>query len=263
MLSPSTIASYEAYLRAVPEDFQRMNIFLITSMDAQEAINSIADEHSAKYVKNIYGFISAVLRLNCPSKHISCTLPKGTPKTPYIPTDADVKVILDEAKGTMHEIAVILACYGLRRSEICAITGADVNGDILTINKALVRDKDNNWIIKHTTKNDSSTRQIAIPKDVAAKIKRQGYAFNGFPNATTDWLYGICRKNGIPEFSIHKLRHYFCSKMSALGIDEATILAMGGWVGNSDVMKRVYRHTQVRDKVQKRETSAKLAAELF
>ena len=42
----------------------------------------------------------------------------------------------------------------------------------------------------------------------------------------------------------HKLRHYFASEMSALGVPEADILKMGGWE-TDHVMKSVYRHSMM------------------
>ena len=68
---------------------------------------------------------------------------------------------------------------------------------------------------------------------------------------------------GIEHFSIHKLRHYFASRMSALGIPEADILKMGGW--NSDhVMKSVYRHSMIdKEKNAKQDAADKLSRELF
>ncbi len=57
--------------------------------------------------------------------------------------DEDIRRILEYAKGTEYEIPLILACYGLRRSEICALTTEDINGDILSITKAKVQGKNN------------------------------------------------------------------------------------------------------------------------
>jgi len=68
---------------------------------------------------------------------------------------------------------------------------------------------------------------------------------------------------GIPDFSIHKLRHYFASEMSFLGVSEADILRMGGWE-TDHVMKSVYRHSMMeKEENAKRDTSEKLKNTLF
>lgn len=47
------------------------------------------------------------------------------------------------------EIAVYLAAFGtLRRSEVCALTADDVNGNIISVNKVLVDKGANEWVLK-------------------------------------------------------------------------------------------------------------------
>lgn len=160
----------------------------------------------------------------------------------------------------MFEVAILLACYGLRRSEICALTVNDLHGNILTINKNKVQDKDGNWVIK-TTKTTESTRTVVISPILADKIRKQGFIYQGAPNSITGHLNDVQDRLKIPRFSVHKLRHYFASKMSELGVPEADILKMGGW--NSDyVMKTVYRHS-LQTKNSQQLASDKLSESLF
>ncbi len=68
---------------------------------------------------------------------------------------------------------------------------------------------------------------------------------------------------GIPGFPLHKLRHYFASQMSALGVPEADILKMGGWE-TDHVMKNVYRHSMMdKEEQAKREAAEKLRRAFF
>ncbi len=55
-------------------------------------------------------------------------------------------MILEHAKDTEYEIPILLACYGLCRSEICALTLEDINGDIVSISKAMVPDENREWV---------------------------------------------------------------------------------------------------------------------
>ena len=103
-------------------------------------------------------------------------MPQKVRNEPYIPTDDDVRRILEHARGTEYEIPIILACYGLRRSEICALTLEDIDGDVVRITKAMVQDENFKWVIK-TTKTTASTREIIIPEKTASQIRKRGYIY--------------------------------------------------------------------------------------
>ena len=138
----------------------------------------------------------------------------------------------------------------------------DVDGDVVHINKALVLNEDKQWVVK-TTKTTESTRDIIIPAELAEKIREQGHVYKGHPGSITKCLERIERKLGIPKFPLHKLRHYFASEMSALGVPEADILRMGGWE-TDHVMKSVYRHSMMDKQEQaKRDAAEKLRNALF
>lgn len=62
-----------------------------------------------------------------------------------------------------------------------------LDGDVLSINKALVQDENKEWVVK-TTKTTESTRTIIIPMELADKIRNQGYVYKGHPNSITDCL---------------------------------------------------------------------------
>ena len=262
VLSPSTIRGYNTIINQLPESFLKKNVHDITAIDVQKEINRFSKDHSPKSVSNHHGFISAVLGVFCPNLKLTTTLPQKRKNEPYIPSGDDIKQILDHAKGTQFEIPIILACYGMRRSEICALTLDDINGDIVTINKAVVQDENKKWIIK-STKTTAGTREIIIPMDIADRIRVQGYIYQGHPNSITCYLNKTQDMLNIPHFSIHKLRHYFASQLSALGIPEADILKMGGWETDR-VMKTIYRHSMIdKEENAKREASEKLRNTLF
>ncbi len=222
VISPSTVRGYYGIIRQTPKSFLDMNVH-DTAMDVQKEINRYSKDHSPKSVRNYHGFISAVLGAFCPHLKLTTTLPQKRKNEPYIPTNEDIKKILDHAKNTQFEIPIILACYGMRRSEICALRPEDIDGDVVTINKALGQDENKEWVVK-STKTTASTRSIIIPLELAEKIKNQGYVYNGHPGKISDYLSRTQKKLGIEHFSIHKLRHYFASKMSALNVPEADIL---------------------------------------
>lgn len=262
VLSPTTVKGYNSAMKTISVTFRDLNIHDITAIDIQAEINRLSESRSPKTVRNYHGFISAVLGTFCPSLKIYTTLPQKVKREPYIPSDEDVHKILESAKDTEYEIPIILACYGLRRSEICALTIDDIDGDAVRICKAKVLGENEEWVTK-STKTTSSTREIIIPGETADMIRRQGYVYRGHPNMISKYLKKTQDKLGIPRFSLHKLRHYFASKMSSLGVPEADILKLGGWE-TDHVMKSVYRHSMMeKEENAKREAAEKLRNALF
>lgn len=250
-LSPATIRGYESILKALPDNLLHSEIGTISAWDIQVYVDKLtAEGKSPKTVKNYHGFIASVFSAFCPETIIRTQLPQKIENEAYMPSDDDVKRILNMAKGTDYEIPLRLACYGLRRSEICALTLADLDGCQLTINKALVADKDMNWVIK-TTKTASSTRIITIDEGLADLIRKTGKIFDGYPNRIYWNLQKYQDELGIPHFPLHYLRHYYATTMHALGISDADIMATGGWK-TDHVMKRVYRHEKNAEEARKK-----------
>ena len=193
---------------------------------------------------------------------ITTTLPQKRRVEAYIPSDEDIKKVLEYFRGTNYEILIILACYGMRRSEICALTYRDVEGDVIHINKALVPNENREYVVKQT-KTVDSTRDIVIPKEVADRIISEKWEYKGSPNNITSFMSKTQKKLGIPNFSIHKLRHYFASKMSAMHIPDENIMQMGGWKTDR-IMKSVYRHAmEDKNRETQREAARKLKEAIF
>lgn len=262
VLSPTTIYGYRYAVKAMSGNFLDENVHDVTGEDIQLEVNRLAKKLSPKTVRNYHGFISAVLGAYRPGFKIYTSLPRKPKNEPYIPSDDEVRRILAYAKGTEYEIPLVLACYGLRRSEICALALEDIKGDVISVTKAKVQDEEKNWILK-STKTASSTREIIIPMETAERIREKGYVYKGCPNNITRYLKRAEDALGIPRFPLHKLRHYFASKMSALNIPEVDIMRMGGWE-TDHVMKSVYRHSMIdKEEQAKRDASEKLRDALF
>lgn len=262
VLSPRTIKEYSETASRMPEWFCELKISDIDQIQINRLVNELSKDKSPKTVRNYHGFITAVLGTFCPNLKICTSLPQKVKNEPYTPSQEDVRKILEEVRGTEFEIPITLACYGMRRSEICALTSEDVAGDTVHINKALVQNEKKEWVIK-TTKTTESTRSIIIPIELADRIRDQGYVYRGHPGNISKHLERIEDKLNIPRFSLHKLRHYFASQMSALGVPEADILKMGGWE-TDHVMKSIYRHSMMeKEENAKRDAAEKLRKTLF
>lgn len=262
VLSPTTFREYTNMPKRMSDSFKTLYIDQITALHIQNEINIISKTKSPKTVRNYHGFISAVIKMYRPNFTFNTTLPQRKPKEVYLPTDEEVKKLIETSKtrcSGRYYIPIALACYGMRRSEICALTPEDIENNIVRIDKAKVMNVDKEWIIKDYPKNETSVRKIPISQDIANMIHEQGYVYQGHPNDISGFINDFCKENSIPTFSIHKLRHYFCSKLSSENIDTETILTLGGWKTDY-VMKNSYRHA-VSNKVQ--EASDKLSSILF
>ena len=257
ILSPSTITGYRQLARMYPEWLLNMNVYDIEQIDLQKAVNEYSADHSPKSVKNYHGLLSSAIKLYRPGMNINTTLPAKKEREIALPSEEDIRKITDMAKGTEYYIPILLGCCGLRRSEICALTIDDLDGEMLTINKAMVL-QNNTYIIRENTKTNASTRTIYIGPMIAAAIREQGYIYHGYPNNIIRALNRFQDALGIPRCRFHDLRHFYVSYAHAHGMSDADVLANGGWVGNSDVMKRVYRHS-----IQKDEANKKIIDELF
>lgn len=244
VLSPATIRGYRSIVNNMDKSFKSLPLDKITHQVLQTYINKFAANHSPKSVRNQNGFIIAVLKYNG-SDIKSPTLPQKEKKPVYIPSEEDVKRILQEFKGHRYEAFIILATMGLRRSEICALTPDDLKGNVLTINKALVQNENKEWIVK-STKTTESTRTIIIPDPVVDLLNEKGF-YEGNPENLYFNLRRAQKRLDIPLFPLHKLRHFFASYMHDLGYSDKQIQEFGGWK-TDEVMKTVYQHAMEMDK---------------
>lgn len=239
ILSPSTIKGYESIYNVLPDPFKEECINDITQIEIQKLVNDYSANHSPKTTFNMYSFVRTIIVFFRPQFNIVVTLPQRIKKEPYIPTESDIKAIIDYAKGTNYEVALRLACLGMRRSEICALTLDDINGNELNINKALVQNENKEWIVK-PTKTTESTRTIYITDDLCELIKEQGL-FHLHPANITKFLYKAQKDLGIPSFGIHKLRHFYASYSHALGVSDIYVMEACGWK-TPTTLNQVYKH---------------------
>ena len=121
-----------------------------------------------------------------------------------------------------------------------AITADDLDGNILHITKAKVQDDNKNWVIK-PTKTPKSKRDIEIPQEIADIIRRENCAFSGHPGDISKIINTACKNLGIKRFTLHKLRHYFATRLLANNVDVMTIASLGGWSSPGMIYNR-YGH---------------------
>ena len=257
VLSPSTIRGYKSLKRNFIEKFPKfsnMKICDITQEDIQKVISSLAKEKSPKTVKNYHGIISAILG---DEMIIKTTMPQKIIPDLYIPSDDDIKLLIKSVENSELEIPVLLGAFCMmRRGEICGLSIDDVDFKTNTIHvqHSLVIDDDKNWKLK-APKNSTSDRFVDAPEFVINKIKEKGYITKLSPDNISSNFSRVLKRNNIPHFRFHDLRHYSASIRHALNIPDAYIMAEGGWKSDA-ILKSVYRHA-MKDKKSEMQDRAK------
>ena len=245
ILSASTIRGYRATLRGIPGHFTSLPLKDITQYTLTALVNDMVRSVSPKTVYNRHGLIVSVLHEFRPDFVIRTKLPRKVQKDIYTPGDEEVSILFAYLEGSpilkKYWVPLYLASLGLRRSEIGALSITDLSeNDILTINKAKVLGSDNKWVIQNFTKTERSNRKIPLPKELADRIRQQGFIYQGDLNSIFCIMTAAQKKLGLPHFGVHRLRSYFASKAHALGLHDSIILKLGGWKSDH-IMKGVYR----------------------
>ena len=241
VLSPSTAGGYQKILRALSDDFKAIKLSQIRQVDVQNEVNRYAKGRAPKSVKNFYGLISAVLGMYVPDLTLTTTLPQKKKYNRYVPTDYEVKEILDASKGSEYHIGFQLAVLGMRRSEICGVTIDDIRGNLLTIDKDRIYDEHNHLMTRDNTKTEESTREIYLPDSLIEEIKQAGVIYNKTPPMLVKTLHKYQDALGIPRFRLHDLRVFYASYAHLLGVPDVYIMQNGGWKTDY-VMKSIYRN---------------------
>lgn len=252
VLSPSTLRGYKSIFNNIPDEFKSKRLCELDKSTIQKLTNEYAKTHSAKTTHNLVGFIFAILGVFDIKVDKSITLPLKAEKEAYMPTTDDVKKLLEYFKGTDYEAIFLLLGMGLRRSEALALTVDDFSSDsqVIEISKAMVQNADNKWIIKPYPKTSKSQRKIEIPKYICDLVLKQGYVFRCYPNQVYKHLMRAEKDLGLPQFPIHKLRHFFCSYAHSLGIPDADIMKMSGH-SNQRTLDEIYRHSMKQEEANK------------
>lgn len=242
VISPSTENSYYSILRNLSDTFVCLSMAQITALDVQREINYYSIGRSPKSVKNASGFISLVMKTYRPEMKLETKLPQSIKKELYIPTDEEVHKLTEAIKGSEYECIILLCIMGLRKSEALCITSDDLDGNMLTINKAKVVNKEGDYVMK-TTKTTSSTRTIYIPDYLRDLINERGKVYEGFPGNILRHLHRTQDSLGIPRCRLHDLRHYYVSMAHTQGIPDIYIAKAVGH-SSTETTRKIYLHAQ-------------------
>lgn len=245
VLSPSTIRGY-THIKENLGALETVQLNDLTQEQVQRWVGWLVREgKSPKSVANAHGFLSAVLGEYRPALKLRTRLPQKIRQEIQIPTEDEIRRLLEAAKGTRYELPICLAIFlGLRQSEILGLRWEDVNGDTLTIRRAVVMGEDGP--VEKGTKTTSGTRRVHLPAHVAALLAEQPHTGDHLTSLSGKAVYsGFCRlcdKAGLPHYRFHDLRHFNASLMLAAGLPDKYAMKRMGHATNN-MLKTVYQHT--------------------
>lgn len=254
-LSPSTLRSYYAFTRNHFQQLMDVDIMMITDAMLQQEIYLLEGKVSAKTTANIVNFFVPAIKHFRQGYRPNLTLPKKQKPKTKVPDNNKLYGDLKSLEGKRLYIPVILAAFcGMRRSEIAALdlrtdidydTTVDISGEphricVIHITKAIVQNKDAQWVMKDT-KSDAGTRDVFAAdwiNDIlkAARDDPDYRMYKPFEisNRFAEWA----DQRGI-ECSFHGLRHYFASIVKALNIPDNYAMKIIGHA--SDYMLKHYQ----------------------
>ncbi|MCM1132829.1 MAG: site-specific integrase [Ruminococcus flavefaciens] len=247
LLSPSSVRGYYIILRNSLGEFGNKKIDTLTEKDIQFWVNENAVKYAPKSVKSQYGLVSAALRQNRINLDFnSIMLPRLPKKEKRIPNEQEISKILHIIEGTSVELPITIAVtLGLRQSEIAALKWSDYNGVTLKIHAAKVPDKNNQYIIKNTTKSEASTREIEVGTLLKQRLDRaerkSDYISPMLPSSVLKKFNHLCDENGLPRFTMHAQRHGNASMMLAKGVPDKYAMKRLGQ-SSPNMIKDVYQH---------------------
>lgn len=243
VLSPSTIRSYKlAQNHLTP--IHKVRLQKINTDIVQTYINTISTQYSAKYVKNVYGLLTASLKHFNADIRLRITLPKQNAPELNVPIRDEVSQLLDQSKGWLNLSIKLAGFCSMRRGEIAALKFGDVdrNGNLIHVHADFVRDFEYNWIYKETPKTSASNRYIDCPPFILNDIpdgNPDDFIIGHMPNVITG-EFGKLRNRLNIHVRFHDLRAYFASTLLAEGLPTSYVTNQGGWDKNSPVMRKHY-----------------------
>ena len=246
VLSPSTVRGYKTIRKTHLQRLMSVRLSRITKEIAQAEFNMLAASASPKTVRNVNGLFTATLKMFMPGRQIPITLPQKE-KTPVrIPSRAEVEKIYRYVKGSEMEIPFLLASQcGLRLSEVCALTYDNIGDGEITINKAVVRNQDNEYVYK-APKSYAGYRVVNCSRTLTDLLRERCGADGrvvsiSYPRISDRWPF-ILRQLSIPHFRFHDLRHYYASEGLLLGVPPKYMAELMGH-SSTDMIDKVYQHT--------------------
>lgn len=264
----TTIKGYETAAKRIYPRFENINAVDVTSYMVQDFVATMGEKYKSKTIRNTVSLLSSAydnaVRLGQLEKN-PCklvTLPKMERAEIDLFDNEDIRKFLSVLKDERIDFVVAyeLALFcGMRRSEILGLKESDINIPFKCVTISKTRHHIDGEDVVQGTKTEQSHRTLAIPDFVIEDIKiaiethnsvkyehsdyliQDGFGKPLLPTTLTQHLPRIEAKAGLPNVSLHDLRHTFASMLNNAHVDIAMISRELGH-SNINVTLGVYTH---------------------
>ena len=259
-LSPETVRGYRVIQR------NRFHNIMQKPMSAQvnwqAEINAALSSLSDKSVKNAWGLMTVIMRVNeIPVPRVLFPVPEKNEREFLDPQQ--IIAFCEAAKGDTCEMAMLLGLHSLRMSEIRALRfpdSFDMKKSSIFVSGAVVRDEHNKEVFKQRNKTRQSARTVPIMiprlRELLEAQSKDGYVVTQANSTINRHIRTIAVKEGLPNITEHCLRHSFASLGYHLRLSEIEVMSMGGW-SDSSTVHDIYLHLAQRDRLKAENKMAK------
>lgn len=243
VLSPATVAGYlsKQKLYITPKPIAACFLDQLTPAKLQTWVSDLSGSVSRKTVTHACGLLTAAVRMFDRKVDLSVRFPQGKRYEGYVPSTEEVIKVLEAAKeydARLYRACLLSAFATLRRGEISCLTADDLKGNLLRVEKDMVKDETGRWIVK-LPKTEASVRTVPLPEWVVEEMPKVGPLVDYRPDEITKWFGKIVKQTGLPHFRFHDLRKHAVSLMATQGVSMASIKDLGGW-SNLQTPERIY-----------------------
>jgi len=241
-LKPSSYLRQTQIIKSLGRFFDKTVVRRITKADVENWATARSQEVSARtcnyeretFIRILDYAMRDGLMMDNPARVIKRR--KQPKQKVVIPTKEQFKALIQAIQSlnaNAHEAEILcefLAYSGCRLGEAIEITWGDINFELkqFTVTGG-----------ERGTKN-LETRTVPLFPALETFLLRQRDSLSQKPQSS-DRIFSIrcaktamisaCRKAGLPHFTHHHLRHFFCSNAIEAGVD---FKAIAGWLGHKD-----------------------------
>lgn len=276
-IKETTLTGYESYAKRLKSAFKGIPARDLTPYQIEKFIASAVKgepkkgypkKASPKTIKGYVSLLSSAYKMAIRNKMLSVNpcdaviIPKQKKPDIVVLTKEDIPKFVGALEDTTLDLKVVyeLALFcGLRRSEIMGLMNDDVNVLWETIKVQRTRHRIHCEDIIQDTKTERSRRIVSVPEFVIDDIVRlmdlhekDPYIENPFliqyaaepmrPDYAKRQIKEFTRSHGLPDVTLHGLRHTFASMLNASG--EFDIAEISAALGHSNISTttNIYMH---------------------
>lgn len=279
-VSPTTLSGYKGMIkRYIDPLLGHIQVQDLSALSIQAWINSLkvspksGKEMSVATIKHTYHVLRGALdkavlagvitRNPC----VGIILPKGKKKAPVIYDEAEIKRLIQAAKGTEMELIIDMElCVGMRRGELLGLQWDDIDWENRQIHISRNRVVVNGKSVIKNPKTEAGYRTVDVPDQLLQKLRRyrascmenkmrmgRNYTDTDFiivhpdgkpiyPEYVSQMLTKLQIAAGLPKCRFHDLRHLCASIMLKQGVDVKVAQQI---LGHADVSTTLNIYTHV------------------